>query len=152
MTDRPPNANWSDLAGRISGGRHVLPVRVYYEDTDAGGVVYHANYLKYCERARTDWLRLLGVRQSEMPDLFFVVRRMTCDFLRPAKLDDLLEIETGFVEMRGARLELAQQVMREGHSLFAASVTVALIDGQGRPRRLPKDVAALLGTLSDQQS
>jgi acyl-CoA thioester hydrolase len=152
MTDRQPNANWSDLAGRISGGRHVLPVRVYYEDTDAGGVVYHANYLKYCERARTDWLRLLGVRQSEMPDLFFVVRRMTCDFLRPAKLDDLLEIETGFVEMRGARLELAQQVMREGHSLFAASVTVALIDGQGRPRRLPKDVAALLGTLSDQQS
>jgi acyl-CoA thioester hydrolase len=152
MTDRPPNANWSELAGRISGGRHVLPVRVYYEDTDAGGVVYHANYLKYCERARTDWLRLLGIRQSEMPDLFFVVRRMTCDFLRPAKLDDLLEIETGFVEMRGARLELAQQVMREGHSLFAASVTVALIDGQGRPRRLPKDVAALLGTLSDQQS
>jgi acyl-CoA thioester hydrolase len=152
MTDRPPNANWSDLAGRISGGRHVLPVRVYYEDTDAGGVVYHANYLKYCERARTDWLRLLGIRQSEMPDLFFVVRRMTCDFLRPAKLDDLLEIETGFVEMRGARLELAQQVMREGHSLFAASVTVALIDGQGRPKRLPKDVAALLSTLSDQQS
>jgi acyl-CoA thioester hydrolase len=152
MTDRPPNANWSELAGRISGGRHVLPVRVYYEDTDAGGVVYHANYLKYCERARTDWLRLLGIRQSEMPDLFFVVRRMTCDFLRPAKLDDLLEIETGFVEMRGARLELAQQVMREGHSLFAASVTVALIDGQGRPKRLPKDVAALLSTLSDQQS
>ena len=132
---------WGGLAGRIVDGRHVLPVRVYYEDTDAGGVVYHANYLKFCERARTDCLRLLGIHQSQMPDAFFVVRRMTCDFLRPAKLDDLLEVETRFVAMGGARLELDQKVTCKGEALFTAAVTVALIDGRGRPKRLPPEVA-----------
>lgn len=143
---------WGDLAGQIVDGRHVLPVRVYYEDTDAGGVVYHANYLKFCERARSDCLRVLGIHQSQMPDAFFVVRRMTCDFLRPARLDDLLEVETRFVEMGGARLELAQKVMREGNSLFVASVTIALIDRQGRPKRLPKEQAERFRALTDSQS
>lgn len=135
------------MAGRIEGTVHILPVRVYYEDTDAGLVVYHANYLKYCERARTDCLRLMGIHQSAFADMGFVVRRMTCDFLKSARLDDLLEIETRFLTMGGARLELDQRVMRESNTLFKASVTVALVDIQGRPRRLPEFIASRLKTL-----
>ena len=135
------------MAGRIEGTVHILPVRVYYEDTDAGQVVYHANYLKYCERARTDCLRLMGIHQSAFADMGFVVRRMTCDFLKSARLDDLLEIETRFLTMGGARLELDQRVMRESNTLFKASVTVALVDIQGRPRRLPEFIASRLKTL-----
>jgi acyl-CoA thioester hydrolase len=123
---------------------HILPVRVYYEDTDAGGVVYHANYLKFCERGRTDFLRVLGIKQSEMPDLLFVVRRMTCDFIKSARLDDLLEVETRFVERGGARLELEQTVKRAGEIIFQAKVTAALIDDHGRPRRLPPELEKLL--------
>src|SRR5687768_18530595 len=84
---------WPDIAGRIVKGMHVLPVRVYYEDTDFSGAVYHANYLKFCERARSDALRLLGIRHGELEgQLGFVVRHMTCDFLKPARIDDLLLI------------------------------------------------------------
>ena len=135
------------MAGRIEGTVHILPVRVYYEDTDAGQVVYHANYLKYCERARTDCLRLMGIHQNQLEGMGFVVRRMTCDFLKSARLDDLVEIETRFLAMGGARLELDQRVMRESNTLFKASVTVALVDIQGRPRRLPEFIASRLKTL-----
>ena len=147
MTER-----WPDLAGRREGAVHVLPVRVYYEDTDAGGVVYHANYLKFCERARSDCLRVLGIHQNSLEDMFFVVRRMTCDFLKPARLDDLLEVETRFIEMAGARLELDQRVMLNGNTLFKALVTVALIDGRGRPKRLPDFMAERLKSFPDSQS
>lgn len=139
----------TDLAGHLKGGIHLLPVRVYYEDTDAGGVVYHANYLKFCERGRTDFLRVLGINQSELNDLLFVVRRMDCDFRRPAKLDDLLEVRSRFLEMAGARLELDQEVRRDGEVLFQASVTAALIDRQGRPRRLPAELAGRIKSLSE---
>ena len=144
--------NWPDLAGRFRNGAHVLPVRVYYEDTDAGGVVYHARYVAFCERARSDCLRLLGIHQSSLPDLFFVVRRMTCDFQRPARLDDLLEIYTRFTEMAGARIEISQQVMLNGNSLFRAEVTIALVDGRGRPRRLPEDMASRFQQFQESQS
>src|SRR4051812_37401846 len=100
---------WPDVAGRIRNGIHIMPIRIYYEDTDAGGVVYHARYVAFCERARSDCLRLLGIHQSTFEDLNFVVRRMTCDFLGPARLDDLLEIETRFLELGGARVEIGQQ-------------------------------------------
>ncbi|MCB1377919.1 MAG: tol-pal system-associated acyl-CoA thioesterase [Alphaproteobacteria bacterium] len=140
---------WPDLAGRLSGGRHFLPVRVYYEDTDVGGVVYHANYLRYCERGRTDLLRMLGIRQSALEDLGFVVRRMECEFLRPGRLDDLLVVETSCSAVMGARLTLQQQVLRSGEVLFSAAVTVALIDGRGRPRRLPADMLARLKSLAE---
>lgn len=133
---------WPELAGRFRGYAHVLPVRVYFEDTDAGGVVYHARYVAFCERARSDCLRLLGIHQSRFQDLNFVVRRMMCEFLRPARLDDLLEIETRFGEMAGARLEIEQKVMLNGNTLFTASVTVALVDGRGRPKRLPEEIAS----------
>ena len=140
------------MAGRQRGNAHVLPVRVYYEDTDSGGVVYHANYLRYCERARSDCLRLLGIHQSALPEMGFVVRRMTCDFIAPARLDDLLEVETRLLAQAGARLELEQRVMRENHTVFKASVTVALVDGRGRPKRLPPDLAARLRGVLEAQS
>lgn len=141
--------NMADLAGRLKEGIHLLPVRVYYEDTDAGGVVYHANYLKFCERGRTDFLRVLGIRQSELGDLLFVVRRMECDFRKSARLDDLLEVRTRFLEMAGARLELMQDVVRDGEVLFAAKVTAAVIGREGRPRRLPAELAARIKSLSE---
>jgi acyl-CoA thioester hydrolase len=136
MADR-----WPDLAGRIEDGVHRLPVRIYYEDTDFSGAVYHANYLKFCERGRSDFLRLIGVHHREiMGQLGFVVRRMTCDFRAPARIDDLLEIETRFRSWAGARMELAQQVLREEDMLFAAEVTVALVDAEGKPKRLPSEL------------
>ena len=143
---------WPDMAGRFRGAVHLLPVRVYYEDTDAGGVVYHARYVAFCERARSDALRLMGIHQSQLEDLFFVVRRMTCDFLKPARLDDLLEIETRFVELGGARLELDQQVMLNGNTHFRAQVTVALVDGRGRPRRTPENLAARFRSMLESQA
>jgi acyl-CoA thioester hydrolase len=133
---------WPDISGRFEGKVHRLPIRVYYEDTDFSGAVYHANYLKFCERARSDCLRLLGIHHSEMHGTAsFVVRRMVCDFLKPALIDNLLEVETRFVEFAGARMELIQTVMRAGEKLFEAQVTVALVDGQGRPKRLPPEMA-----------
>lgn len=143
---------WPDLAGRLHQGAHILPVRVYYEDTDAGGVVYHARYVAFCERARSDWLRLRGINQSELPDLFFVVRRMNCEFLKPARLDDLLEIHTRLTAMAGARIEIGQQVMLNGNSVFRAEVTIALVDGRGKPRRLPDGLAKRLKPVPESHS
>ena len=143
---------WPDIAGRRDGPLHELPVRIYYEDTDAGGVVYHSNYLKYCERARSDCLRLLGIHQRQFEAMNFVVRRMVCDFLKPARLDDLVTVETRFLSMAGARLELDQKVVLGADILFQAAVTVALIDGAGRPKRLPPGMVAALNSLPESQS
>jgi acyl-CoA thioester hydrolase len=136
-----PETAWPGIAGRIRNGIHIMPIRIYYEDTDAGGVVYHARYVAFCERARSDCLRLLGIHQSTFEDANFVVRRMVCDFLRPARLDDLLEVHTRFIEMGGARIELGQEVMLNGNTVFKADVTVALVDSRGRPKRLPETMA-----------
>ncbi|MGH6854164.1 MAG: tol-pal system-associated acyl-CoA thioesterase [Aestuariivirga sp.] len=139
MSDR-----WPDAAGRITGDVHVLPVRVYYEDTDFSGVVYHANYLKFCERARSDCLRLRGIHHARLEGMAFAVRRMVCEFLKPARIDDLLEVETRFLELAGARIEIEQVVKRAGDRLFSVRVTVALVDKEGRPKRLPKAMGAAL--------
>jgi acyl-CoA thioester hydrolase len=132
---------WPGIAGRIQNGIHTMPIRIYYEDTDAGGVVYHARYVAFCERARSDCLRLLGIHQSSFDNINFVVRRMVCDFLKPARLDDLLEVHTRFLEMAGARVEIGQKVMLNGNTVFKADVTVALVDARGRPKRLPESMA-----------
>jgi acyl-CoA thioester hydrolase len=118
-------------------------IRVYYEDTDFSGYVYHANYLKYCERARSGYLREVGVDQNAMfaEGAAFVVRKMDCEFLRPAKFDDVLDVETRLTSMSGARFELAQVVKRGEEALFTASVTVAIIDKRGRPQRIPAPLA-----------
>lgn len=135
---------WPDLAGKLEGEGHVLPIRVYYEDTDLSGVVYHSNYIKYCERGRSDWLRLRGIHHSDMiGKFFFVVRRLECDYFKSAKVDDELEVHTRFDSTKGARMHLTQRVMRAGVLLFEAKVTAVLIDPAGRPARVPKEMAAL---------
>jgi len=133
------------LDGEISGGRHCQPVRVYYEDTDFSGVVYHASYLRFMERGRTNYLRLLGAdhralfeqAENEAPGFAFVVRRMVIDFRRPARMDDLLEIVTEPKEVAGASATLAQRVMRGDEALVEAQVQVAFVSG-GRARPIPK--------------
>lgn len=138
---------WPDLAGRIltdsQGQRHVLPVRVYFEDTDAGGIVYHASYIRFAERGRTDFLRLLGTDARGMIDgsgskepAAFVVRRMNCDFYRPGRMDDLLEVETKVKSVGGASVVLNQSITAAELRLFEAEVTVVLISMSGKPLRL----------------
>ena len=119
-------------------------VRVYYEDTDFSGYVYHANYLKYCERARSGYLRDVGVDQNAMfaDGHAFVVRKMECEFLRPAKFDDVLDVETSLIEMGGARFELAQTVKHGDELVFSAKVMVAIIGKDGRPQRIPEFLKA----------
>jgi acyl-CoA thioester hydrolase len=126
------------LNGTLTNGIHRLGLRVYYEDTDFSGYVYHSNYLKYCERARSDFLRVLGVDQNAMfvDGGAFVVRRMNCEFLKPARFDDVLTVESVPGEAKGARFEIKQRVLRGEDILFTADVTAVLIDGRGRPKRL----------------
>jgi acyl-CoA thioester hydrolase len=133
---------WPDLAGRMVEDRHVLPVRVYYEDTDFSGAVYHAAYLRFCERGRTDFLRLIGVYHGALAQdgMNFAVRHMEIDFLKPARMDDALEVETRVAEISGAALTLGQRIVRDGAILFTARVKVVVVDGRGRPRRLPAAV------------
>lgn len=124
-------------------GTHVLRARVYYEDTDAGGVVYHANYLRFAERGRTEYLRDLGISQSELSDaegVLFVVRRSVIDFRLPARLDDALEIATRIEEMKGASFEVEQEIRKTGTDGYLVRVasTIACLDGKGRPVRVPK--------------
>lgn len=127
---------------------HSMTVRVYYEDTDFSGVVYHASYLRFMERGRTEQIRDLGVEQAELFDgdaaLAFVVRRMTIDFLRPARMDDLLTVETTPKEARGASLSLSQRILRGEEVLVTAEVTVACVGG-GRARRIPDGLRRRLG-------
>ncbi len=127
-----------------------FPVRVYYEDTDAGGVVYHANYLRYAERARTEFLRAGGVEQREMretEDVAFVVRRCTIDYRAPAVLDDALEVVTRITGVRGAALEAVQEVVRRGETepLVVLDLVIAGVNGRGRPVRLPQRIRDLVG-------
>ena len=121
---------------------HHLPVRVYYEDTDFTGVVYYANYLKFLERGRTDALRCAGVSHAEIlkldPPLGFAVRRINVEYLKPARIDDALTIETRFSAAKGARLVISQRVICAAEVLVTADVEAACIDLEGRPRRLPK--------------
>ena len=129
---------------------HRLTNRVYYEDTDLAGVVYHANYLRFIERARTEALRDLRVDQVALKrdrGLVFVVRRLTIDYLAPAVFDDLLEVSNRVTRLRGASIEMAQEVWRGADCLCRAAVTVACIDAGGRPQRLPGDVRDRLGGL-----
>lgn len=119
---------------------HRLPVRVYYEDTDFSGVVYHASYLRFLERGRTEHLRAAGFDQSALladpGGLGFAVRRMTIDWLKPARMDDVLTVETRTTAIRGATLDNEQRVLRDGEVLLTASVLIACLSA-GRPTRIP---------------
>lgn len=152
MTTTEPR--WPDLAGRIvedaNGRRHVLPIRVYFEDTDFSGLVYHGSYVRWCERGRSDFLRLLGNTHRGLIDggggrepAAFVVRRMALEFLKPARIDEVLEVTTRAKALAAAALTLDQTIARAGLALFQAEVTVVLVSRDrvascGCPRRCAK--------------
>ena len=136
------------LQNSIQNGIHRLPVRVYYEDTDFSGVVYHANYLRFAERGRSEFLHSCGIHHSDLfsrPDpLAFTVVNMNIDFLAPAKIDDRLEVVSAYIFIKGARLHIKQAIMLEHRVLWRADVHVACITASGRPVRMPRDVSSLL--------
>ena len=137
MTDAP-------TAGRFEGQEHWLPVRVYYEDTDFTGLVYHANYVRYFERGRSDFLRLAGVGHAELLEgerpLAFVVSKMALRFLKPARIDDALVVRTTYQTIRGPRLTIAQSIERGDDVLCQAEVEAVCIHLDGRPRRAPQSL------------
>ncbi|NNJ76888.1 MAG: tol-pal system-associated acyl-CoA thioesterase [Anderseniella sp.] len=127
------------LSGHLKDGGHHLDVRVYFEDTDFSGIVYHANYLKFCERGRSDMLRLAGIHHTDLADddMHFVVRRMECDFRASARIDDVVRVETCLKRASGAKLVLVQAVKLADQVLFEAEVTLAVVNIAGRPQRIP---------------
>ena len=139
MTDLP-------TAGRFEGREHILPVRVYYEDTDFTGLVYHANYVRYFERGRSDFLRLAGVGHADLlageTPLAFVITSMDLRFLKAARIDDALTVRTTYDSLRGPRLTIRQTIERGGEVLCRAEVEAAVIDLNGRPRRAPATLIA----------
>lgn len=147
---------WPDLAGRLideaGKRRHILPIRVYFEDTDFSGLVYHASYVRWCERGRSDYLRLGGNDHRRLIDgtggrepAAFVVRRMSLEYLKPARIDDVLEVATSVKEMGAASLILDQRITRGGAPLFEATVTVVLVSVSGKPLRISQELRAAFG-------
>lgn len=134
MTDEPS-------AGRFEGRAHLLPVRIYYEDTDFTGLVYHANYLRFFERGRSDFLRLAGVHHSALLEgeqpIGFAVNKMALEFQRPARIDDALVVKTWFERLKGPRIFISQTLWRGAETLVAAQVEVCCISLSGRPRKPP---------------
>lgn len=125
----------------------TIPVRVYYEDTDLAGIVYYANYLKFIERGRTEFVRARGIDQGALKaaeGIVFAVRRVEADYLSPARFDDLLAVETAVTAVKGASLVMAQRVVRGEAVLFAAVVTLVCMNAGGRAQRLPEAVRRAL--------
>jgi acyl-CoA thioester hydrolase len=130
--------------------KFTLPLRVYYEDTDAGGIVYYANYLKFIERARSEALLALGFRQTELRDrlgVIFAVRALAIDYLAPARLEDQLVVTAEVAALGGSRIEMHQEVCRDGAALAKCRVTLVCIGADARPVRIPAEVRAALATL-----
>ena len=126
---------------------HRFSVRVYYEDTDLAGIVYYANYLKFIERARSEWVREIGVDQVALKaeqGIVFAVRRVEADYLAPAKFDDMLDVETTVQDITVARITLTQDVSRGDVTLFKSVVTLVCLGADGRPQRLPADIRQLM--------
>lgn len=129
--------------GRLDGDTFIFPIRVYYEDTDAGEIVYYANYLKFAERARTEFLRYFNIHQSDLLEkdrIAFAVRRAEADYRRPARLDDLLEVHTRLIRVAGASLEMEQEIRRGKDILVHVKVRIACIHLEGRPVPIPQDI------------
>jgi acyl-CoA thioester hydrolase len=136
-----------EAGGVDQTGAHSMMLRVYYEDTDAGGLVYYANYLKFAERARTEWLRALGFESSDLAasaGAGWVVRRCEVDYLRPARLDDEVEVRTRVVALGGASADLEQTVLRGAVELARLLLRLALVTPAGKPRRLPAALRAAM--------
>jgi acyl-CoA thioester hydrolase len=134
-------------SGIMKNNEHIFPVRVYYEDTDVGGVVYYANYLKYLERARSEMLGMLAIDQAEMlhynkaDDVSFVVRRCEVDFKLSARLDDCLNVRTQIINLGGASIIMQQDIFKNGICIIEAIIKIAVIDKSGKPKKLPKLIA-----------
>lgn len=149
---------WPDLAGRIEGETHIFPIRVYFEDTDFAGHVYHANYLKFCERGRTDFIRLLGIEHQRLANpeagepAMFVVRRIEIDYLKPSRLDDVLEVITRCAEIGGASLTLDQEVRRGDAVIARAKVIVVLVGATGKPQRIGSLIRGALERFVNQRA
>ncbi len=139
------------FGGTLRNGIHSLPVRIYYEDTDFSGVVYHGSYIRFLERGRTEFLRALGIGHDALDKgehgerLAFAVTRLAVDFHKPARIDEIVEVETRSRELSGARGMLTQAIRRDPDLLVSAEVTVALINDDGRPRRWPEAIRKALG-------
>jgi acyl-CoA thioester hydrolase len=155
MSQPEPEGDWPDLSGRLvedaAGQCHVLPLRVYFEDTDFSGLVYHASYVRWCERGRSDFLRLIGNDHRALlagadgrAPAAFVVRRMALDFLRPARIDEILEVRTRVAASTAATLTLDQRIHRGQTLLFTAEVMVVLMSAGGKPLRLSAQLRAAL--------
>ena len=134
--------------GHFDGKVHVLPIRVYYEDTDLSGVVYHANYLRFMERARTEFFRLAGVTkmaelESEEPTAW-AIREVRAKYLRPARVDDTLSVRTTLVGISGARIEAVQKIYAGDNLLMEGWIQACIITLKGQPRRLPQSLRDLL--------
>ncbi|MBD0413822.1 tol-pal system-associated acyl-CoA thioesterase [Oryzicola mucosus] len=143
------------LSGALTPFGHRLMARVYYADTDFSGVVYHARYLEFLERGRSDFLRLAGVHHTELADgkhgekIVWIVRRMEIDFRSPARIDDILTVDTRTIDISGARIVMGQQIRRGDDLLIEARVEAAIIGESGRPRRFPKEwIAAFMPSAS----
>jgi acyl-CoA thioester hydrolase len=145
--ERPQGASRRTHSGNPAGASHSLPLRVYYEDTDAAGMVYHANYLKFAERGRSEMLRSLGFGHRKLGQeagVGFAVRRCSVDYLAPARLEDALTVNTTLAEIGAATLQVRQQIRRGGELLADLDILVACIGRDGRPRRLPSALRAVL--------
>ena len=137
----------NELSGHFVGQEHRLPVRIYWEDTDGSGIVYHARFLHFAERARTEVLRRLGIQQQDMlqdTGISFVLRRLTADYRAPARLDDLLEVRTRATRLSAVTLEMEQEIWRDRQCLTVIAVQLVCINRAGRPVRLPAAVKSAI--------
>jgi acyl-CoA thioester hydrolase len=151
MTETSGGSLWPELSGRLTEAGHVLPVRVYFEDTDFSGFVYHTAYMRWCERGRSDYLRLLGVHHNALADgafagepCAFVVRRLNAGFLKSARIDDVLEVHTAPGEFTKASITLRQTIQRGGQPIFQLEAQCVLVALSGRLMRLPAPLLSLL--------
>ena len=153
MSDQGERANDSELAGWLTPSGHAYRARIYYADTDFSGFVYHARYLEFLERGRSDYLRLAGIHHTEMAagsePLVWVVRRMEIEFIAPARMDDIVTVQTVTEEISGARIIMSQIMKRGQTRLISAKVEAAVVTPEGKPRRFPKGWANQLKPVAD---
>ena len=125
----------------------IFPIKVYYEDTDSGGLVYYANYLKFTERARTNMIQELGFTLNQLHDdhdCLFIVKKVSCEYLQSAKLEDFLEVQSSIIQVRNASFELEQNISRDGKIIFHSTIIMVCINTQGQPKKIPEKIASLL--------